>query len=92
MIPIQNADIHQTDPASSYPKPIYLRQTQLTETAFPATASLITMQSTHHHNLHTLFNLITRYPFSRIKPHQQQSQRSNLAFLLMQGQHINPKE
>ncbi|KAL6821115.1 hypothetical protein J3E69DRAFT_48361 [Trichoderma sp. SZMC 28015] len=93
MIPIKNADIHRTDPASTYPKPIYRRQTASTETAYPATASLVTIQSTHHYHLHTLFDLNHTLPLSAAsKPHQQQSQRSNLAFLLMQGQHINPKE
>ncbi|KAL6797072.1 hypothetical protein J3E68DRAFT_323681 [Trichoderma sp. SZMC 28012] len=67
MIPIKNADIHRTDLASTYPKPIYRRQTASTETAYPATASLVTIQSTHHHHLHTLFDLNHTLPF---QPHQ----------------------
>lgn len=63
----------KTDPASTYPKPIYHRQTASTETAYPATASLVTTQSTHNKVLHTLFDLNHTLPLSAAsRPHQQQ--------------------
>ncbi|QYT04258.1 hypothetical protein H0G86_011179 [Trichoderma simmonsii] len=83
----------ETDPGTTYPKPIYHRQTASTETAYPATASLVTIQSTHHQPpAHPLQPQSHATLSAASKPHQQQSQRSNLAFLLMQGQRINPKE
>ncbi|PKK49260.1 hypothetical protein CI102_7057 [Trichoderma harzianum] len=93
MIPIKNADIHQNRfqhlPIQS--QYIIGKQHQLKHHIQPQRHSSQYNPLTINH-LHTLFDLNHTLPFQPHQNHQQQSQRSNLAFLLMQGQHINPKE